>query len=90
VGYRDEFMSATQDAFEKLAGFTVSENCLSDILKELLFGEKCIKCVHHKKNRSRLIKKTIIGIQWWNLPQISMHCPQNIPDTKNIMILCDE
>ena len=32
----------------------------------------------------------MIGIQWWNLPQISIHCPQKIPVTKNIAILCDE
>ena len=31
-----------------------------------------------------------MGIQWWNLPQISIHCPQKIPDTKKIAILWDE
>lgn len=36
------------------------------------------------------MKYTIIGIQWWNLPQISIHCPQKIPDTRNIVIRCDE
>jgi hypothetical protein len=49
-----------------------------------------MKCVHHKKNKSLFMKKTIIGIQWWNLPHISIHCPQKIPDTRNIIILCDE
>ena len=31
-----------------------------------------------------------MGIQWWNRPQISIHCPQKIPDTRNIATLWDE
>jgi hypothetical protein len=45
-------------------GLIESENCFSVVLNEFSKGEKCIKCVHHKKNKSLLIKKTIIGIQW--------------------------
>ena len=48
------------------------------------------KWVHHKKNKSRFIKYTIIGIQWWYLPHTSIHCPQKIPDTRKIITLCDE
>jgi hypothetical protein len=53
-----------QEVVEKLAGLDESQNCLSDMLNELSEGDKCIKCVHHKKNRSLFRKKTIIGIQW--------------------------
>jgi hypothetical protein len=56
-------ISLTHEEWEKLAGLIESHNCLSLILNEFVEGEKCIKCVHHKKNKSRLMKKTIIGIQ---------------------------
>lgn len=36
------------------------------------------------------MKYTIIGIQWWKRPHISIHCPQNIPETRNIATLCEE
>jgi hypothetical protein len=58
-----EFISETQVEWEKLVGLTESFSCLSAIVNELVSGEKCIKCVHHKKNKSRFKKKTIIGIQ---------------------------
>ncbi len=32
----------------------------------------------------------MIGIQWWYLPQISMHWPQKIPETKKIITLWEE
>ena len=31
-----------------------------------------------------------MGIQWWNLPHTSIHCPQKTPLTKNIATLWDE
>jgi hypothetical protein len=37
------FISNTQEEFEKLAGFDESQSCLSADVKELSFGEKCIK-----------------------------------------------
>jgi hypothetical protein len=57
-------ISDTHEDCEKLADFTESHNCLSLILKEFSEGDKCIKWVHHKKNKSLFMKKTIIGIQW--------------------------
>jgi hypothetical protein len=53
----------THEVVEKLAGLDESQNCLSAMLNELSDGDKCIKCVHHKKNKSLFRKKTIIGIQ---------------------------
>ena len=32
----------------------------------------------------------MIGIQWWKRPHISMHWPQKIPETRKIVILCEE
>jgi len=84
------FISDTHEDCVKLAGLIESHICLSDIVNELSIGEKCMKWVHHRKNKSRFMKKTIIGIQWWKRPHISIHCPQKIPDTKNIITLCDE
>jgi hypothetical protein len=57
-------ISVIHEVVEKLAGLEESQNCLSDMLNELSDGDKCIKCVHHKKNKSLFRKKTIIGIQW--------------------------
>lgn len=31
-----------------------------------------------------------MGIQWWKRPQISIHCPQKIPEFKKIATRCDE
>ena len=36
------------------------------------------------------MKYKIIGIQWWKRPQISIHCPQKIPELKKIATRCDE
>lgn len=36
------------------------------------------------------MKYKMMGIQWWNRPQISMHCPQKIPEFKKIATRWDE
>jgi hypothetical protein len=31
-----------------------------------------------------------MGIQWWKRPQISIHCPQKIPELRKIATRWDE
>jgi len=54
--YKNFTAPDTHSAGSKEAGFSLEEYSLPEVEKDESFGEKCIKCVHHKKNRSFFMK----------------------------------